>query len=83
MTTELLHQGARLYARWLALQLALNHYEQIEIGLTEGNLPARLGVHVMETHNMYRSSIPENLVEETTYFKDALNELVARGEKVF
>ena len=83
MTSDLLHEGARLYARWLALQLAINHQEEIEIGLQEGNLPARLGVHVMETHSMYRSSVPENLVDETTYFKEALNEIVARGEKVF
>lgn len=83
MSSELMHEGAKLYARWLALQLAINHFEQIEVGLVEGNLPARLGVHVMELHTMYRGSIPEDLVENTTYFKDALNEVVARGEKVF
>lgn len=83
MTDSLIHQGARLLAKWLALELFCANEEQIALGLKEGNLPARLGVAVLEAYNRYRESLPEGFPEETDYFKEAMNEIVAGGRKAF
>lgn len=83
MADELIHQGARLLARWLALELLVGNEEEIRQGLREGNLPARLGVAVLEAHRRYREAVPDDVVPETDYFKDALNEVLAGGRKVF
>ncbi len=80
---DALHTGAKLLARWLALEIAVNNHKEIATGLEENNLPARLGVPVLDAYNKYRESLPETLVNETSYFKDALNEILAGGEKVF
>ncbi|MCU0611951.1 MAG: hypothetical protein MUE60_09210 [Candidatus Eisenbacteria bacterium] len=83
MAEDLIHQGARLLARWLALEVALSNEEQIQKGLQEGNLPARLGVVVLEAYGRYRESLPEDVVSTTDYFKEALNGIVGGGRKVF
>ncbi len=83
MNEKLLHEGARLYARWLALEIVVAHGDEIEPGLAEGNLQARLGVPVLDAFNRYRDTLPEKLVNKTHYFEDALNSVLARGEKVF
>jgi len=80
---DVLHTGAKLLARWLALEIAVINHEEIATGLEESNLSARLGVPVLDAYNKYRESLPDTLVNETSYFKDALNEILAGGEKVF
>lgn len=83
MNENLLHEGARLYARWLALEIAIAQEDEVEPGLAEGNLQARLGVPVLDAFNRYRDTLPEKLVNETHYFEDALNSVLARENKVF
>ncbi|MBN1423547.1 hypothetical protein JXA88_03230 [Candidatus Fermentibacteria bacterium] len=83
MADKLIDQGARLLARWLALELVSAHEDRIAVGLAEGNLPARIGVQVLEAYNRYRESLPEDILSETDYFKEAMNEIVAGGRKVF
>jgi len=80
---DTLHTGARLLARWLALEVATANHEEIATGLEENNLSARLGVPVLDAYEKYRNSLPEALVNQTSYFKDAFNEILAGGEKVF
>jgi hypothetical protein len=80
---DALHTGAKILARWLAVEIAVDNEREIALGLMEGNLQARLGVFVLDAFRRYREAIPESLVNETTYFKDALNEVIAEGEKVF
>jgi hypothetical protein len=80
---EALHTGARIFAQWLAMEIAMANEEEIVRGLEEGNLQARLGVPVLDAFKRYREIIPESLVNETTYFRDALNDVIAGGEKVF
>jgi hypothetical protein len=80
---DALHTGAKIFAQWLAVEIAVANEQEIALGLNEGNLQARLGVPVLDAFTRYREVIPESLVNETTYFKDALNEIVAGGEKVF
>ena len=78
-----LHTGAKIFARWLAIEIAVDHEQEIALGLKEGNLQARLGVPVLDAFRRYRETMPESLVNETTYFKDALNEIIAGGREVF
>lgn len=78
-----LHTGAKIFAQWLAIEIAVANEQEIALGLEEGNLQARLGVPVLDAFTRYRKIVPESLVNETTYFKDALNDVIAGGEKVF
>jgi len=83
MADDLIHQGARLLARWLALELLSANEAQIAQGLQEENLQARLGVAVVDAHRRYREALPEDITSQTDYFKQALNEIIAGGRKVF
>lgn len=80
---ELVHEGARLLASWLALELLVKYPDEVARGLREGNLAARLGVAVLDAHARFREAASEEIAERTTYFKDALNEVLAGGQRVF
>ena len=83
MADDFIHEGARLLARWLALELLIANEDQIVQGLRENNLPARLGVPILDAHRRYRDALPEDIASGTDYFKQALNEIIAGGRKVF
>ncbi len=83
MADELVTQGARILSRWLALEILVKNEEEIRLGLKEGNLTARLGVAVIDAYRRYQEAVPRHVVEGTTYFRDAINEIVAGGQKVF
>lgn len=83
MSDSGVHQGAKLYARWLALEIAVKYAEEIEPGLAEQNLSARLGVPIMEAHQRYRDALEDEEVLGSGYFETALNEILGRGEEIF
>ncbi len=83
MDDSRLHQGAKLYARWLALEIAAQYSDEIEPGLAEQNLSARLGVPIMEAHQRYRDVLKHDEILGAGYFEAALNEILGRGEEIF
>ena len=51
--------------------------------LAEGNLVSALGGEVNKAWELYKSKVASRILEDSDYFKDALNEILADGRKVF
>jgi hypothetical protein len=51
--------------------------------LSEGTLASALGSEITKAWELYKSKVSPEVVASTTYFKDALNEILAGGEKIF
>jgi len=49
----------------------------------EGNLPTALGPEISKAWELYKSKVSPEVAASTTYFKDALNAILAGGEEVF
>jgi len=49
----------------------------------EGNLATALGPEVSKAWELYKSKVSPEVAASTSYFKDALNEILAGGEEIF
>jgi predicted Zn finger-like uncharacterized protein len=52
-------------------------------GLAGGDLMTILGPEIKKAWEAYKEKIGPNVVESTDYFREALNEILADGQKVF
>ncbi len=77
------HERARRLARVLVSDLLVYNQETRDRGLREGNLMALLGVEINKAWELYKAKVSGEVVGTTTYFKDALNEILAEGDKIF
>jgi hypothetical protein len=77
------HERARRLARVLASDIAIYNKEKRERGLREGNLVAVLGYEIKKSWEVYKERVTPDLANSTPYFRDALNEMLAEGKKVF
>jgi hypothetical protein len=76
-------ERARRLARVLVSDILVYNQEARDRALREGNLMAALGVEINKAWELYKSKVSQQVVGTTTYFKDALNEILAEGEKIF
>lgn len=74
---------ARRLARALVSDIAVYHGERRERSLREGRLRHELGDEIRKSWQEYESQVGNQIARETSYFRDALNEILARGEKLF
>jgi hypothetical protein len=51
--------------------------------LAEGTLASALAPEIGRAWELYKSKVGPELAASTGYFKDALNEILAGGEKIF
>uniref|UniRef100_A0A7C4U9K4 Zinc finger/thioredoxin putative domain-containing protein n=1 Tax=candidate division WOR-3 bacterium TaxID=2052148 RepID=A0A7C4U9K4_UNCW3 len=77
------HRHAKRLARSLARDLLLYHKDKIEKGLAEGNLKDLLGEEIKTSYKFYAESVDPEVLKTTNYFKDALNEIIGKGRKIF
>ena len=77
------HERARRLARVLVSDILVYNQETRDRALREGNLMAALGVEINKAWELYKSKVSPEVVGTTTYFKDALNEILAEGDKIF
>jgi len=77
------HERARRLARVLASDIAIYNKEKRDGGLKDGNLVAVLGYEIKKSWEVYKERITPELANSTPYFRDALNEIVAEGKKIF
>ena len=80
---RLRHERARRLARVLASDIAIYNKEKKERGMAEGNLVAVLGYEIKKSWEVYKERVTPELANATPYFRDALNEMLAEGKKVF
>jgi len=77
------HEKARRLARVLASDIAIYNREKKERGLSDGNLVAVLGYEIKKSWEIYKERVGANFANATPYFRDALNDLLAEGKKIF
>jgi predicted Zn finger-like uncharacterized protein len=80
---RLKHERARRLARVLASDIAIYNKEKKDRGIQEGNLVAVLGYEIKKSWEVYKERVTSELANATPYFRDALNEMLAEGKKVF
>ena len=77
------HNKAKRLARVLVKDIVLYHEDRVEEGLKKGNLVETVGDEIKKSWQYYKSEIPEEIVNSTDYFKDALNQILAKGRRIF
>jgi predicted Zn finger-like uncharacterized protein len=73
---------ARRIARALVSELLLARRERRDEAIRGGRLLAELGHDIIDVFDNYRQRVGEDLATETRFFQDAVNEILADGEKV-
>ena len=70
-------------ARVLVSDILVYNQEARDRALREGRLVSALGGEINKAWELYKSKVGPEVASSTTYFKDALNEILAEGEKIF
>ena len=74
---------ARRLARALISDVAAYHPERQEIGLKEGRLKELFQDELKKSWQEYVEHVGLDVAKSTPYFRDALNEILAKGKRVF
>jgi hypothetical protein len=77
------HDRARRLARVLVSDILVYNQALRDQAHSEGRLASALGPEIGKAWELYKSKVSPEVVANTTYFKDALNEILAGGEKIF
>jgi len=77
------HEKARRLARVLASDIAIYNREKKDQGAREGNLVAVLGYEIKKSWEVYKERVGADFANSTPYFRDALNDMLAEGKKIF
>ncbi|NNG16145.1 MAG: hypothetical protein HKM89_06650 [Gemmatimonadales bacterium] len=76
-------QKARRLARALVSDLVVYHPEKRERGLKEGTLKELFDEEIKKSWDEYEEQVGKEMAESTTFFNDALNEILGDGSSVF
>jgi hypothetical protein len=74
---------AQRLARALVSDMVSYHPAKRTQGLKDGNLKEIFREEVKKSHEEYVLQVGEQLAGSTTFFQDALNEILAGGQKIF
>ncbi|HEY7727544.1 MAG TPA: hypothetical protein VID50_03745 [Candidatus Eisenbacteria bacterium] len=77
------HERARRLARVLASDIVIYNKEKCQRGTRDGNLVAVLGYEIKKSWEVYKERVTPELANSTPYFRDALNEMLGEGKKIF
>jgi predicted Zn finger-like uncharacterized protein len=73
----------RLLARALVSDIVVYNREARDKALSEGNLLEALGPEIKKSWELYKEKVTADVANSTTHFRDALNEILAEGQKIF
>jgi hypothetical protein len=76
-------QKARRLARALISDLAVYYPDRRKEGLASGNLKELFEEEIKKSWEEYMEQVGKEMADTTTYFTDALNEILAGGRKMF
>ena len=76
-------QKAKRLARALISDLVVYYPDRRQEGLRKGNLKEAFGEEIKKSWEEYREQVGKEIAESTPYFNDALNEILAGGQKLF
>lgn len=74
---------ARRLARVLVSDILCYNQEKRDQALLDGSLMTVLGDEIKKSWELYKEKVGPELANSTNYFKEALNEILADGQKVF
>jgi len=77
------HRDAKRLAHSLAKDILLYHKKEVEEGLRNNNIAQLLGEEIRKSWGFYKQKVPPDVQESSSYFKDALNEILGQGKKIF
>jgi predicted Zn finger-like uncharacterized protein len=77
------HSKARRLARALVSDMVTYHPERQRRGLSEGSLRQEFREEIRKSWEEYVEQVGKELAHSTPYFRDALNEILARGQQIF
>jgi predicted Zn finger-like uncharacterized protein len=72
-----------MMARALVSDILVYNREARDAALAEGNLLEALGAEIKKSWELYKEKVTPEVANSTNHFRDALNEILAEGEKVF
>jgi len=72
-----------MLARALVSDILVYNREARDQALAAGNLLEVLGAEIKKSWELYKEKVGTESATSTTYFKDALNEILAEGQHVF
>jgi hypothetical protein len=76
-------QKARRLARALVSDMIVYQPDKRQKALREGNLKEAFEEEIKKSWEEYVQQVGEELATSTTFFTDALNEILAGGQKIF
>lgn len=76
-------QKARRLARALISDLAVYYPDRRKEGVANGTLKELFQEEIQKSWEEYTDQVGKELAESTPYFTDALNEILAGGQRVF
>jgi predicted Zn finger-like uncharacterized protein len=74
---------AKRLARVLVSDILCYNQEKRDQALIDGNLMTVLGDEIKKSWELYKEKVGVEVAKSTDYFKEALNEILAEGQKVF
>ena len=74
---------ARRIARALVSDIVVYHKERCERSLQQGTLRTEFKEEILKSWEEYVQQVGLEMARSTPYFRDALNEILAKGQKVF
>jgi len=77
------NQKARRLARALISDLAVYFPDRRKKALAAGTLKAEFEEEIRKSWEEYTDQVGKPMAESTTHFTDALNEILASGQKIF
>jgi len=72
-----------MLARALVSDILVYNRETRDAGLEEGNLLEALGGEIKKSWELYKEKVTPEVANSTTYFREALNDILADGDQVF
>jgi hypothetical protein len=74
---------AKRIARALVSDIVAYHPERVEQALAAGNLRASFRDEIMKSWEEYAAQVGIDVAKGTTHFRDALNDILAGGDRLF
>lgn len=76
-------QKAKRLARALVSDILVYNRDKRDKALAEGTLVQALGQEIKKSWELYKERVTPEVATESNYFKDALNDILAEGQKIF
>ena len=76
-------QKAKRLARALVSDILVYNRDKRDKALAEGALVQALGQEIKKSWELYKERVTPEVASNTNYFKEALNDILADGQKIF